>query len=178
MEYKALLETSLQYLRCPICSALEDLEFSQLCKLQYDVTHDPVVRNKLAFDGGFCAFHFRRFRKLSNSQTNALMLQALVEKWLLDKGLESGAQCLVCRENGEHEEQLLTSFTILLSDTTFIERFRFASGLCFGQTNDFSIGAGASSSASVDAYAGRATRKTLTYIRKNDSRFLFRVNGA
>jgi hypothetical protein len=138
MEYRELLETSMQYLRCPICSAADDLEFDQLSKLQYEVTVDAKLRQQIASNGGFCTLHFRRFRKLADSQTNALMLQTLYEEWQRDKNLQFGSRCIVCKENEMHEKNLLTSFASSLYDENFYERFQASAGLCFEHQQEVS----------------------------------------
>jgi hypothetical protein len=131
MEYREMLEKAMKLLRCPICSVLEDLEFRHLSKLQYTVTHDNSIRVQLALLGGFCAFHFRKFGKIANAQTNALLLHAIFEDWKNQKRNTYGNNCMICQQNSENEEALLEAFALYFRNENFFTLFRSSAGLCF-----------------------------------------------
>ena len=131
-ELKERIKNKLQkVLRCPVCSLLDDLEYDILCKLQYDVTNDEAIRNSIASEGGFCDFHFRQFRKVANSKTNALLLSAVIDHYM-KANMEYSLHCRLCNASAEYEHNLLSSFLTLIEDSVFQEEYAKHSGLCIG----------------------------------------------
>jgi len=115
--------------RCPVCGLLEDQEFDILSHLQYDVTCKEDVRTAIAKAGGFCDFHFRRFRKLANSQTNAVLLLALIREYCeRDGGIT--IRCRVCNELAVSEARLLEAVDTLLRRSDFRVIYEQMPGLC------------------------------------------------
>jgi hypothetical protein len=121
--------------RCPVCGLLEDLEFDILRHLQYDVTKNENVRSTIAQAGGFCGFHFRRFRKLANSQTNALLILALIGEYS-HHDLDIHVQCRVCEEITSHESRLLETLCTLLHSVDFRVVYEQMAGLCIGHMKE------------------------------------------
>ena len=115
--------------RCPVCALLEDLEFEILSQLQYNVTEDEAVRNAIAKAGGFCDFHFRRFRKLANDRTNALLLLALIREYC-ERSEGIAIRCQVCEDIASYEAWLLKALNSMLHGNDFREQYEQVTGLC------------------------------------------------
>jgi len=115
--------------RCPVCALLEDLEFVILCHLQYDVSNNEDVRTAIVTAGGFCEFHFRRFRKLANSRTNALLLMALIRQYC-EHDDDFQAHCRVCERITFDEVRLLEALDSLLPRNDFRTVYEQGPGLC------------------------------------------------
>jgi len=120
-----------KFLRCPVCALLDDFEFDVLCTLQFDVIHDNTLRNTIASEGGFCDFHFRQFRKVANSKTNALLLLAIINHYM-QSNMEYSLHCRLCKASAEYEHTLLASFLSLIEDSAFREVYANQCGLCIG----------------------------------------------
>ena len=130
-EYKTLIQNALTSVhRCPICAVLDDLEFDRLSKLQYEVLHQEQLRLEIAAKGGFCAFHFRRFRKLATAKTNALLLLAILGNTATRLPLMPGDECPLCSENSVNEQGLINTYRQSLHDAPFREACDKSFGLC------------------------------------------------
>lgn len=121
--------------RCPVCALVEDLEFNILRHLQYDVTRNEHIRASIATAGGFCEFHFRRFRRLANSHTNALLLLGLIQEYCVDDG-DIRLRCRVCEEIDSYEVRLLEAVKTLLSRNDFRATYEQVPGLCIGHMKE------------------------------------------
>jgi len=114
---------------CPICALLDDYEFEMLSHLQYDITIDAQSRKTVASEMGFCEFHFRQFRKIANSKTNALLLLDLIEQYSqTEKRLE--IRCRFCNALRIQEESLLDTISTMLSQGSFRQIYSKSSGVC------------------------------------------------
>jgi len=114
---------------CPLCELVRDREFETLAHLQYVVTGDEGIRGAIASEGGFCDFHFRQFRKIANSETNALLLIALVDEYCRRHGTLT-VKCRVCAELESCESELLEEMCNLLIEESFRGPYIQSSGLC------------------------------------------------
>ncbi len=130
MDYEDLILSKMkEENRCPICGVVEDLEYDLLAHLQFEITERKEVREQVVAAGGFCPFHFRRFRKLASEKTNALFLEALIVRSLGDKVLLQ-AGCVVCEGTSCHETQLSEKFICLLEKDAFRAVYEHSNGLC------------------------------------------------
>jgi hypothetical protein len=130
MEYDERILQKLALLnRCSLCSMLDDEEFEMLSRLQYDVTHDPVTRERIAVEGGFCEFHFRQFRKIANSKTHAILLLSLVKHYLASSCVLD-VHCRLCDHLDGCQQQLIEDFARLFSRRTFLQVYEESPGLC------------------------------------------------
>jgi len=132
MEYEDLLQRTLQSeARCPLCFIMEDREFGIISQLQYTVTQDDDVRRNIAHEGGFCAFHFRQFRKIANTETNALLLITMVNEYVRQRSA-ANATCRICTDVARLERALLEDLARLLHHVTFRQSFAESGGVCLG----------------------------------------------
>lgn len=116
-------------MRCPLCSLVDGEEFNMLSRLQYDVSHDPAVREAIAREGGFCEFHFRQFRKIANAKTNALLLIALVERYS-QRDNHLTVHCRLCAHLDDYEGHLIEAVISLLKESPFRADYENHTGLC------------------------------------------------
>jgi len=129
-DYEGLIREAIRtQLRCPICGVLDDLEFEHLSQLQYQVLHHDSVSRSIVLSAGFCAFHFRRFRKIATSQTSARLLHDLCEAWA-SNSLPSNSDCVLCSANAHHENFLVEALVGLLREDRFRQTFEESIGLC------------------------------------------------
>jgi hypothetical protein len=130
MDYeRILLEKMKEEARCPLCGVIEDLEYDQLAHLQHDITEDPNTRARVVDAGGFCAFHFRQFRKLANNWTIALLLDDMITCYL-DGRFQSAAECPVCKQTQAYEAELEKGFISHLMNREFHSDYAISNGLC------------------------------------------------
>jgi len=115
--------------RCPVCVIVQNKEFDILSQLQYDVTQDASLRKAIARERGFCDFHFRQFKRIANSETNALLLLALVVEHC-SRDLPGHRNCRICEELVPYEERILTELVALFASDSFREFYWRCSGLC------------------------------------------------
>jgi hypothetical protein len=115
---------------CVDCHMVLDYEFDVLAKLQFDIYTDETMRKEVADEGGFCAYHFRQFKKIANGLTNILLLKTMLE---CDKYKKENynIECRVCRRVNNYEDLLMTAQYELLKETTFRSKFNDSTGLCF-----------------------------------------------
>lgn len=123
--------------RCPVCTLVRDLEFELLRHLQYQVTHNVEVRKSVAAEGSFCPLHFRRFRKLANAQTTALLMIELVQLYRKN-GRNHQLSCRICRELDTYESALVQELARLLNEPAFCSLYKERTGLCFAHTETLS----------------------------------------
>jgi hypothetical protein len=134
MEFEeAILKKIKEEARCAICGLLEDEEFDLLSKLQYRVTNEESVRAEIARENGFCDFHFRKFRKISRAQTNALLLLKLVDHYLQTQRA-STIKCRLCVALDKIEQQLSTAMVSLLKNENSRKAFEESFGMCLSHT--------------------------------------------
>lgn len=114
---------------CPICTILREHEFDTLCQLQYEVTRDEQVRRAISIEGGFCEFHFRQFRRVANSMTNALLLLELVQQYA-ETGGGLPVACRLCRDLNLLEDGLVRTLARLLGTDEFREVYAAGRGVC------------------------------------------------
>jgi hypothetical protein len=132
MEYdERILQKLAQVNHCPLCSLLDNEEFQTLSRLQYEITHDTVIRDGIAAEGGFCEFHFRQFRKIASSKTNALLLLSLVRHYLAS-GCVQDVHCRLCDHLDGCRQKLVEDFVQLLSRQSFVQQYEQSPGLCKG----------------------------------------------
>jgi hypothetical protein len=117
--------------RCPVCHMMDNEEFDMLSHIQYDVTHNPEVREAIVDEGGFCEFHFRQFRKIANARSNSLLMTAMVERYSQPEN-EFTINCRFCFHLDEMERNLLVAVRSLLKDKAFREKYAAHTGLCLG----------------------------------------------
>lgn len=125
-----LLKRTKKETDCPICSLVTDYEFDLLAKIQFQIAYNENVRNSLALDGGFCDFHFRRFKKISSGKTKILLLKSLVEKADLSR-FNFMPKCTVCYSIDKYEKELIKTELELLKRNDFKKLFSESLGLCF-----------------------------------------------
>jgi hypothetical protein len=119
---------------CPVCSLVNDYEFDLLAKLQYKITREKKVRSEIALHRGFCGFHFRRFKKISNWKTKIFLLKDLIE--INDFNvLEFLPDCCICSSIGKYEEEILPFAINLLKKEEFKQQFAKTLGLCYPHLN-------------------------------------------
>jgi len=123
--------------RCPICALVEDREFTVLSHLQYEVTHDRDVRSAIVNEGGFCVYHFRQFRKLANSETNARLLTDLVSEYLR-RGERIPIHCRVCIALDAYEQSLCEATAHFLESEAGRSVFDEGAGLCLNHQGNVS----------------------------------------
>jgi hypothetical protein len=121
--------------RCPICALVRENEFNMLCQLQYDVTRDRQTRVELSAEGGFCEFHFRQFRKLANSKTNALLLLELIRRYCENNGA-TPVTCRVCTAVESFEETLVNTLADMLDTEAFRNVYAASGGVCIKHMHD------------------------------------------
>ena len=132
MAYEDVLQRTIQFeARCPLCFIMEDREFEIISHLQYTVTQDDEVRRSIAHEGGFCDFHFRQFRKIANSETNALLLITMVNEYVRQRSATS-TTCRICADIARLEKGLLDDLARLLHLVTFRQLFAESGGVCLG----------------------------------------------
>jgi len=132
MEYDDLLHRTVQSeARCPLCVLMEDREFEVISQLQYTVTRDEAVRRSIAHEGGFCDFHFRQFRKIANSETNAILLITMVNEYVRHRWA-TNITCRICADIARLEKGLLDDLARLLHLVAFRHLFAESGGVCLG----------------------------------------------
>ncbi|NMB82051.1 MAG: hypothetical protein GYA14_09560 [Ignavibacteria bacterium] len=115
---------------CPLCSLILDFEFQLLSKLQLDVSNDENVRNRIARKGGFCDFHFRQFKKITNGKTRIVFLKAILDQESYKKEAFK-IDCSLCKNIENYEKELIENILRILDDEQTLKIFEVSNGICF-----------------------------------------------
>lgn len=115
---------------CSLCSLILDFEFQLLSKMQLDVSNDENVRNRIARKGGFCDFHFRQFKKITNGKTRIVFLKAILDQEAYKK--ESfKVDCTLCKSIENYEQELIENLIEILTEEQTLKKFEVSNGICF-----------------------------------------------
>jgi len=74
-----LLERLLIESGCALCSMVMDYEFNFIAQLQNKIANDEPVRIKIAEQGGFCDYHFRKLKRIAGGKTFIVFLKTIIE---------------------------------------------------------------------------------------------------
>lgn len=115
---------------CSLCSLILDFEFQLLSKLQLDISNDETFRNNIARKGGFCDFHFRQFKKITNGKTRIVFLKAILEQEAYKKeGFM--VECILCKKIENFEKELIEYLVRILTEEQTLKIFEVSNGICF-----------------------------------------------
>jgi len=65
--------------RCPVCSVLDEMVFTELSRLQREAVVDPETHADVVARGGYCADHFWYLDALASPVANAELLAPLID---------------------------------------------------------------------------------------------------
>ena len=114
---------------CPLCALVMDHEFSLLADIQYDIVRYESLRKEVAAEGGFCDYHFRQFKKISNYKTSIPLLKAIIESGI-HKDIYANINCRLCKEINQFEDELIKQTSSLFYDFNFQEIYKKSNGIC------------------------------------------------
>ena len=134
-----ILKQMEQSLYCPVCSLLEEEEFSMMANLQYDVTHRPELRETVTEEGGFRDYHFRQFRKIASAKTNVLVLMAMIARYV-QPGKQFVVHCRFCGHLDPYQGRLIEAISFMLMENSFRTSYTDYRGMCKRQLESVEAG--------------------------------------
>jgi len=120
--------------RCPLCGVLRMDEFNSLWQWaghSGENDKNSEKRKQLINAGGFCSYHFWRFKEMCTDYGIASICTQLIEKLLeiLKTGKQWAVKCPVCSELSQKESEYFSQLLFLLKDG-HASKYEESSGLC------------------------------------------------